>query len=227
MFLKKALKDLLNFRDIIFSTMQSKEEIPGNIVCEPDFEYGGLYSYADYLKWTIDERLELIKGKIFRMSPAPNNRHQYISNNLSGELNYYLKNKKCLLYAAPFDVRLPKKSKKNEDIFTVLQPDLCVVCDHSKLDFAGCIGAPDIVVEILSPSNNKKELKNKYQVYEEHGVKEYWVVSPQDKTFLSYILNAEGKFIPTRLMVGGDIYMTDILPGFELNLEDVFGTMEF
>ncbi len=161
------------------------------------------------------------------MSPAPNNKHQYILTNLTREVSSFLKNKKCLLYIAPFDVRFPKKSKKNEDIFTVLQPDLCVVCDHTKLDFAGCIGAPDIVVEILSPSNNKKELKNKYQVYEEHAVKEYWVVSPQDKTFLSYILNEEGKFVPTRLMVGGDIYTTDILPGFELNLEDVFGTMEF
>lgn len=207
--------------------MEYKTEAQTNIVCEPDFNYVGLYSYADYLTWTIDERLELIKGKIFRMSPAPNTNHQYITTNLLTPLAAYLKNKSCRLFLAPFDVRLPKKSKKNEEIFTVVQPDLSILCDLSKLDRAGCLGAPDIVVEILSPSNNKKELKNKYQVYEESGVKEYWIVSPQDKTFLSYILNNDGKFIPTRLMVGGDFYKSELLPGFELDLEEVFTMIDF
>lgn len=97
-----------------------------------------------------------------------------------------------------------------------------MVYDPTKLDERGCIGAPDIVVEILSPSNNKKELKNKYEVYEENGVKEYWVVSPQDKTFLAYLLNKKGKYQPTRLMEGGDVYTTPILQEFELDLEKIF-----
>lgn len=189
---------------------------------EPDFNYSGTYTYADYLKWTIEERLELIKGKIFRMTPAPNMRHQWISTKIFGPIWSALRHRSCKVFSAPFDVRLPRKSKNDEDIITVLQPDICVICDPAKLDDRGCIGAPDIVVEILSPSNNKKELKNKYEVYEESGVKEYWVVSPQDKTFLAYILNAEGKYMPTRLMVGGDVYTTPILQDFVLDLEEVF-----
>lgn len=191
-------------------------------VNEPDFNYAGIYTYADYLKWTIEDRLELIKGKIFEFA-APSRIHQNLTGRIFLQLGAFLqKRKPCSVYVAPFDVRLPKKSKNDEDIITVLQPDICVICDPSKLDDRGCIGAPNIVVEILSPSNNKKELKNKYEVYEESGIKEYWVVSPQDKTFLAYILNSEGRYIPTRLMVGGDIYTTPVLPGFVLDLEEVF-----
>ena len=151
-------------------------------VNEPDFNYTGRYTYADYLQWTIEERLELIKGKIFRMSRGPDMRHQWISTKIFGPLWSALRNQRCRVFAAPFDVRLPRKSREDKDIITVLQPDLCVIFDQSKLDEKGCIGAPDIVVEILSPANNKKELKNKYEVYEESGVREYWIVSPQDKT---------------------------------------------
>ncbi len=154
------------------------------------------------------------------MSPAPNTSHQTISINLLKQLLSYKFDNTCRIFSAPFDVRLPGKSEKNEDVITVVQPDICMICDLTKLDKAGCIGAPELVVEILSPSNNKKELKNKYQVYEEAGVREYWIISPQDKTFLSYILNENGKYVPTRLMVGGDIYTTDLIPGFELDLEE-------
>jgi Uma2 family endonuclease len=189
---------------------------------EPDFNYAGIYTYADYLKWTIEERLELIKGKIFRMSPAPNRMHQSISMRIIGPLYNLLRGQSCRVYAAPFDVRLPLKSKKDEDIITVVQPDVCVVCDLSKLDDKGCVGAPDIVVEILSPSNNKKELKNKYEVYEESGVKEYWIIYPVEKSFFRYILDEHGKFQPTHLLTEGDIVTTPILPGLELDLEEVF-----
>lgn len=189
---------------------------------EPDFNYSGNYTYADYLKWTIEERLELIKGKIFQFA-APSRIHQNLTGKIFLQVGGFLqKRKSCSVYVAPFDVRLPRKSKNDEDIITVLQPDICVICDPNKLDERGCIGAPDIVIEILSPSNNKKELKNKYEVYEESGIREYWVVSPQDKTFLAYILNTEGQYMPTRLMVGGDTYTTPILPGFVLDLETIF-----
>lgn len=189
---------------------------------EPDFNYAGTYTYADYLKWTIEERLELIKGKIFRMSPGPNRMHQAISVRITNSIYNLLRGQKCQVYTAPFDVRLPRKSKKDEDIITVVQPDICVICDPSKLDDRGCIGAPDIVVEILSPSNNKKELKNKYEVYEESGVKEYWIVTPQERTFFRYILDNAGKFQPTHLLTEGDIVTTPILPGLALDLEEVF-----
>jgi Uma2 family endonuclease len=202
--------------------MNYKEEITE--VNEPDFSYSGEYTYADYLKWTIEERVELIKGKIFRMSPAPNPVHQQLSMELSGRLWRFLDGEKCKVYTAPFDVRLPIKSKKDKDIITVVQPDICVLCDREKIDGRGCIGAPDIVVEILSPSNNKKELRNKYEVYEESGVKEYWIVSPQDYTFLVYTLK-DGKFVPSRLMGEGDVVHSSVLPGFSLDLSEVFGSL--
>jgi len=196
-----------------------------HIVTEPDFNYEGTYTYADYLQWTIEERLELIKGKIFRMSPGPNRAHQTISQRVNMRLLLSLQGKHCQVYTAPFDVRFTKKSKADKDITTVLQPDLCVVCDPSRLDDRGCIGAPDIVVEILSPGNNEKELRNKYEVYEEHGVKEYWIIHPDEKTFLRYTLDASGKYQPSRLMTSGDIVTTPIIPGFSMDLAEVFDEM--
>ena len=117
----------------------------------------GIYSYADYLVWKIKERVELLKGKILEMS-APSPIHQEISGNLQGALFVFLKNSKCKLYTAPFDVRFPQKGESQ--VYTVVQPDLCVVCDFEKIDSKGCVGAPDLVVEILSPGNSKKEMKS-------------------------------------------------------------------
>lgn len=186
-----------------------------------DLDFAKEYTYADYLKWTFEERLELIKGKLFRMSPAPNLVHQQLVFRINGPLYNYLKGKPCSAFPAPFDVRLPRKSKEDKDVITVLQPDVCVVCDPSKLDSRGCIGAPDIVVEILSPGNNKKELKNKYEAYEESGVQEYWIIQPAEKTFLKYVLT-DGKFQASRLLTIGDEVTTDVLPGFVLSLEELF-----
>jgi Uma2 family endonuclease len=187
-----------------------------------ELDLSGTYSYAHYLKWAFDERLELIKGKIFKMSPAPARIHQEVSREISKRLFNHLDGMKCKAYSAPFDVRLPRKSKADKDIATVVQPDICVICDLSKLDDKGCIGAPDIVVEILSPGNNKKELRNKYEVYEESGVKEYWIVWPEHKNFLTYTLDDQGKYQPSRVMTLGDEVTTPILPGFVLKLDEVF-----
>nr|WP_240049200.1 Uma2 family endonuclease [Mucilaginibacter psychrotolerans] len=134
-----------------------------------DLDINKTYTYADYLKWTFDERLELIKGKIFKMSPAPGSVHQIIFGAVFNSLYNHLKGKPCKVFSAPFDVRLKKRFSDNKDITTVVQPDVCVVCDPAKIDIRGCLGAPDIMVEILSPGNNKKELQNKYEVYEEAG----------------------------------------------------------
>lgn len=183
-----------------------------------------LYTYADYLKWQFEERVELIKGKIFAMS-GPNRAHQEISSYLHLEIGNYLKGKDCKVYSAPFDVRLPRKSKEDKDIVTVVQPDLCVICDRSILDFKGCLGAPDIVVEITSPSNNITELKNKYDIYEEAGVKEYWIVSPQDNYLMVYTL-INGKYHASRLMVAGDVFHSSVLEGFSLNLKDMFDSLD-
>jgi len=191
---------------------------------EPFSEYGR-YSYADYLTWQMDEMVELIKGKVFRAAAAPGRKHQEVSLKIASQLYYLLKNQTCKVFEAPFDVRLPVHSKKNEDIFTVVQPDICVVCDRSKLDEAGCIGAPDLIVEILSPGNNRKEIHNKFKVYEESGVMEYWVIHPSEQTLLVYTLT-KGKYVPSRLFTVGDMVSSGCIAGFHLDVKDLFEDLD-
>jgi Uma2 family endonuclease len=193
---------------------------------EPTIDYNRTYTYADYLKMVFDERFEIIKGKLFKMSPAPTRKHQGVSVFLSVRLYQFINDNKqgksnCQVYTAPFDVRLAARNAKNEDITTVVQPDICVVCNPDKLDDAGCIGAPDLVVEILSKSNNRKELANKFEVYEENGVLEYWIIHPEEKTITIYILT-NGKFIAGRMLTEGDIATSNVLPGFELDISKMF-----
>ncbi|MFF5382810.1 Uma2 family endonuclease [Pedobacter suwonensis] len=138
----------------------------------------------------------------------------------------FLKKQPCKVYLSPFDVRFPKESRNDQAIFTVLQPDICVICDKNKIDARGCIGAPDLVVEVLSPGNTKMELLNKYHVYEESGVKEYWVVSQGDKSILIYTLNEIGKFEPSKIFTLSEKITSTVLPGFELALDDVFDDVE-
>lgn len=186
-----------------------------------DLDMNEVYTYADYFKWKFEERVELIKGHIFKISPAPSRQHQEISSHVHGSFYSYLKGKQCRVYAAPFDVRIPRRSKEDNDITTVVQPDVCVVCDLSKLDERGCVGAPDIVVEILSPSNNRKELKYKYEVYEEAGVKEYWVIIPTEPAVIINTLT-NGKYIPSRMLIAGDIAASAVLPGLAIDVEELF-----
>ncbi|RYY07963.1 MAG: Uma2 family endonuclease [Sphingobacteriaceae bacterium] len=190
-----------------------------------DLDLTKTYTYADYLKWTFDERLELIKGHIFTMSPAPAEFHQRILTTVGNEIYNHLKRKSCKVYFAPFDVRLVRKSLDDKQITTVVQPDICVICDLKKIDKNGCLGAPDIVVEILSPGNNKKELQNKYEVYEEAGVKEYWIIQPGEKTFFKYVLDDNGRYQPTKLLTLGDNVTSTVLPDFVLSLDEVFADL--
>jgi Uma2 family endonuclease len=186
-----------------------------------DLDLNRSYTYADYFSWKFEERVELIKGKIFKMSPAPNRIHQEIAGYIHIRIGIFLENKPCRVYEAPFDVRIPRKSKNDKEIMTVLQPDVCVVCDLSKLDKRGCIGAPDIVVEVLSPGNNAKELKKKYDVYEEAGVNEYWVVSPQNQWMRIYTL-VDGRYRESPYFVAGNIVSSEVLPGFSLDITNLF-----
>lgn len=190
-----------------------------------DLDPNGIYTYADYLKWTFDERIELIKGKIFNMSPAPARRHRKISGKLFTPISNFLDGKPCEVYSAPFDVRLsPLKGKKRKDdqIYTVVQPDICVICDVDKLDERGCIGAPDLIIEILSPGNTKKEMSDKFQVYEENGVREYWLAEPNDNVIIVYVLNDEGKYIGLRPYTEDDVITSGILPGLEISVSRIF-----
>lgn len=185
-------------------------------------DFSKRYTYADYLTWRFKERVELIMGRIFRMSPAPKSDHQLISTILSGEFYTFFKGKTCKVFSAPFDVRLPKNADdKDEQTETVVQPDICVICDPSKIDVKGCKGAPDLIAEIVSKSSVQKDLHEKYNLYESAGVKEYWIVHPNDKTLLIYILK-NGTYHPSRIMTMGDVARSTVLPGFELDLNDVF-----
>ncbi len=183
-------------------------------------DLNGTYTYADYLLWKFEERIELIKGKIFKMSPAPSTKHQRILGDLHLVLAPYFKRQKCQIFLAPFDVRLPKKGKNNEQILTVVQPDLCVVCDPEKIDEKGCIGAPDLIVEIISPGNSKKEMRNKFQLYEEVGVQEYWIIHPSEEHILVNVLE-DGKYRTLRPIV--DDYITSVkFPELKIHTSDIF-----
>ncbi len=179
------------------------------------------YSYAEYLTWQFKERVELIRGKILKMSPAPSREHQQISSKLHLQIGFYFENQPCEVYHAPFDVRLP--IPKGKRIETVVQPDLCVICDLEKLDKQGCNGAPDWVLEILSPGNSQKEMGAKFEVYQESGVKEYWIVNPLDQVVFAYVLNEEGVFIGKKPMVHGDMASPTIFPELNIDLAKVFG----
>ena len=149
----------------------------------------GTYSYADYLKWEFEERIELLRGKITRMSPAPSVKHQRVLGRINGHFYNYFQSYDCEAFFAPFDVRLynrKKSLKASQEIYTVVQPDLCVICDLSKLDEQGCNGAPELVIEILSPGNSRHEMKDKFDLYQEAGVQEYWLVQPQEEVVLVY-----------------------------------------
>jgi Uma2 family endonuclease len=152
------------------------------------------FTYKEYCSWPDDERWELIDGVAYDMSPAPSSKHQRISRILSTKIDNFLLDKKCELFIAPFDVLLPIFPIEDENkINTVVQPDISVICDSTKIVERGCLGAPDLIIEILSPSTSKKDLNEKFQLYENFGIKEYWVVDPGNKFIQVFHLQSEGK----------------------------------
>ena len=156
------------------------------------------FTYRDYRGWPDDERWELIDGVAWNMSPAPNRRHQGISMNLAFQIRQFLEknpSSPCKLYLAPFDVLLPDQpGQEEDDVPTVVQPDLVVICDPSRLTDKGAIGAPDWVVEILSPWTSKKDFHEKLSLYERHGVREYWIIDPAGRYLHVYKLDASGRY---------------------------------
>lgn len=200
---------------------KSYEREEKEILTLNEIDFSGTYSYASYLRWKFDERVELIKGSVFPMG-APATKHQVCIGDIFVVLYQFLKGKQCRVFISPFDVRFPDGSLADQDVFTVLQPDICVVCDHRKIDEKGCIGAPDIVVEVLSPGNNRKELNFKFKVYEESGVREYWIVNPRAQTLLKYVLSEKGVFILGKPAEVAGTFTSDVLPGFCLDIKELF-----
>jgi Uma2 family endonuclease len=189
----------------------------------PNFKADDRFTYADYLTWDDDQRWELIDGEAFCMSPGPNRLHQKWLGELHRQIANYLDGKPCEVYVAPFDVRLPEYSDtSDEETMTVVQPDLMVICDHDKLDDRGVKGAPDLVVEIISPSTAKRDITTKYELYQRHGVKEYWLMYPNDRTLLVYRLSEDGRYAPPEVFGDGDSVPVPLLGELEIDMGKVF-----
>lgn len=190
-----------------------------------DLDFSKQYSYAEYLSWQFTERIELLKGYISRMA-APNPFHQEVSGELFNYLKNYLdsKGKLCKVFIAPFDVRLYNHAKSavaDKEIYTVVQPDLCVICDKSKIDKHGCLGSPDLIIEILSESNLKTDLQVKYALYQENGVGEYWIVFPIEKMIQKFLL-VDGKYQTMGFYMETDLISPTLFPDLEIDLQKVF-----
>ncbi len=189
---------------------------------ELELDLNKQYTYADYLNWLDNKRRELINGFIRMMTPAPRRMHQKLSMRLSVKFDVFLESKQCEIYHAPFDVRFVEKNKtKDNEIANVVQPDISIICDLSKLDDRGCLGAPDMIIEILSPSTLKTDLKDKYQLYEHFGVKEYWIARPEEKSIEKFVLN-KGKYLQKGIFVEGDIVSPDLFPDLKIDVTEVF-----
>ena len=181
------------------------------------------FTYGDYLTWPDEERWELIRGEAYAMSPAPNRRHQKFSGAIFYQMYSFFEEKPCEVYHAPFDVRFPDfPGQADDDIDTVVQPDIAVVCDRSKLDDRGCRGAPDLVVEILSPSTAAKDLREKLDLYESRGVREYWVLHPVENLVTVFLLNDAGTYGKPSVHAGDESVKSRTFEGLAVDLKKVF-----
>jgi Uma2 family endonuclease len=177
------------------------------------------FTYADYKNWELapGERYELIDGVAYAMA-APSRYHQEISMALSWRIGAFLHGKPCRVYAAPFDVRLFYAEDESDN--TVVQPDLAVICDKKKLGDEGGRGAPELVIEIMSPSNTADEVQRKFAKYRHAGVREYWEIYPEEKSVRVYLF--DGMKIEMRICGIGDELTTDILPGLSIPVAEIF-----
>lgn len=179
------------------------------------------YTLADALAWDEQDRIELIDGYPVMMAP-PSRAHQEAVTALVGQLYDYLKEKKCKVYAAPFAVRLFERDGDHpEDVDTMVEPDVSVVCDPSKLDDTGCKGAPDMVVEVLSPSTRRHDRLTKFNLYRRAGVLEYWIVDPADKSVQVFVLD-DGHYAAKDFGGAGDKVRVNVLEDCIIDLSQVF-----
>lgn len=179
------------------------------------------FSYQDYLAWPEGERWELVDGEAYAMSPAPLLEHQGVLGDLFALIAWHLRDKPCRVFPAPFDVRLAKFGAADQDVFDVVQPDITVICDPSKLDRRGCLGAPDWVVEILSPATAARDQGIKRGLYERHGVAEYWLIHPTDRTLFIYRLE-NGTYGKPGIFDAEATVVPSVFPELAISLPEVF-----
>lgn len=188
---------------------------------EPAAEYSKHYTYADYLNFTFEEMVEIIKGKLVKMSPAPKRIHQDLSGRLFLQIGSYLKNKKCKVYHAPFDVVLPLPNKTILQSDRIVQPDISVICNPEILDEKGCHGVPDWIIEILSPGSQKHDIQVKYDLYEEAGVGEYWITDPINECIEVFVLQ-NGKYQRIGTYFKDDMVQSHTLKELSIDLNEIF-----
>jgi Uma2 family endonuclease len=194
----------------------------GRVFFMPLSQEEKIYTYEDYLNWPEDERCEIIDG-IAYMQAAPTPIHQEILMELSRQISNYLSGKPCKIYPAPFSVRLPRGDEKNEkEVKIIVEPDITIVCDKSKIDNRGCNGAPDMIVEILSPSSVKKDRIIKLNKYEKAGVKEYWIIEPDLKLVSVFILQSNQRYNRPEMYSEEDKIKVSIFPDLIIDLSAVF-----
>jgi len=184
----------------------------------------GRYTYKEYLTWSEEEKWELIDGTPY-MQAAPSWQHQAIIGNIITQFNNYLQGKSCFAFPAPFDVRLPEGDEEDEDISTVLQPDIAIVCDKSRLSKTGYLGVPSLIVEVVSPSTSKMDRVFKFNKYEQAGVKEYWIVEPDGKVVSVFTLQSNNRYGRPETYTEEHKLKISILPDFVVDLSQVFAAI--
>jgi Uma2 family endonuclease len=197
----------------------------GNPALAPDERF----TYSHYRTWPDSERWELIEGHAWAMSPAPKRRHQDFVLSMASMVRSFLIGKPCRVFVAPFDVLLPESDENDDEVDTVVQPDIVVFCDKSKLTERGARGAPDLIVEVLSPSTSKKDMNEKFNLYERHGVREYWIVDPTGEWLCVYRPMPHGKYdsgeLRERLREYGPI-ASKVLDGFIIEPKELFAGLD-
>jgi len=197
----------------------------GNPALAPDERF----TYRHYRTWPDEERWELIDGRAWAMSPAPKRRHQKLSGRLFAKIYGFLEGRTCEVYEAPFDVLMPQADEADDEVDTVVQPDIVVFCDKSKLTERGARGAPDLAIEILSPSTSKKDMNDKFLLYEKRGVREYWIVDPSALSIWVYRLVSQGHFDEGELREPlGDTsgIASSVLKGFVVDPSRLFADLD-
>ncbi len=181
------------------------------------------YTYANYLTWAFDERVELFKGKIHKIGSTPKRIHSEVREKIVMGIWEFIKPKACEIYTAPFDVRLNKNQNlSHQNNYTVVQPDVCVVCHKSILDDLGCNGAPDLIIEVLSPSTAKKDYSEKFDLYEENGVKEYWIANPEGRALQIFYLENEKYQELETYEEEEETISSKLFPDLKIKMTDVF-----
>ena len=194
-------------------------------MAQPGHNHDMRFTYGALMHWPEHERWELIDGVPYDMTPAPSRLHQRLLTEILTQINLALKGHPCEVYPAPFDVRLPDMDEPDDEIHTVVQPDLSVVCDKAKLDERGCRGAPEFIIEILSPSTASHDEIRKAALYERHGVREYWTIDPERRQVHVRILGMDGRYRDPVPCDADSPLPVQVVPGLQVDLKAAFASV--